>query len=40
MGVDRSGPEWRLWCIAHALGLKTMHFSYLLRGYRYTGLGK
>ena len=38
--AERSGPEWRLWRITHTLGHKTMHFGILLRGYRYTGLGK
>ena len=43
MGIlvaERSGPEWRCWCIAHALGHKTMHLGNLLRAYRYTGPGK
>lgn len=37
--AKRLGPEWRRWCIAHALGHKTMHPDNQLQVYRYTMLG-
>ena len=37
--AERLGPEWRRWCIAHALGHKTMHPGNQLKVYRYTMLG-
>ena len=37
--AERLGPEWRRWCIAHALGHKAMHPGNQLKVYRYTMLG-
>lgn len=37
--AERLGPEWRRWCIAHALGHKTMHPGNHLWVYKHTMLG-
>ncbi len=37
--AKRLGPEWRRWCIAHALGHKTMHPGNHLWVYKHTMLG-